>query len=406
MNGASHVRAAITDDAIERLRRRIGIPLKWGGRPRNTYSSIDSIRQFAIGYGDDNPLFNDPEYAAGTRWGALLAPPMYFLTTGVREEVSWTDEEAEAMAGGDPLRGIGQYLSSERWVFVRAVTPGLRLRQKRYLHDLEVRDSSFGGGRVVVLTQRVEYTDDDGHLFALNERSYHHADRKASGESGKYRDTQILPYTDEQMQQIGQAYDDERRRGAEQIFVSEISVGDQLPEIVKGPLTLTDMICYHVGLGWSGIAAGPLKLAHQSRKKVPGFYTRNSLNGFDVAQRCHWEHEFAQELGHPAAYDYGAMRTNWMVHLLTNWMGDDAWISRLSARARRFNYIGDTQWMRGRIERVDAGASPPAVDVSIEGVNQRGETTCTGEATVLVCGSDGAPPRLPELRIDSLPTRL
>ena len=76
-------------------------------------------------------------------------------------------------------------------------------------------------------------------------------------------------------------------------------------------------------------------------------------------------------------------------------------------RAPRFNYIGDTQWMRGRIERVEAASSLPAVDVSIEGVNQRGETTCTGEATVLLCGPDGVPPLLPELRIDDLlPTKL
>jgi acyl dehydratase len=396
----------ITDEAVERLRRRIGIPVKWGGRPRNTYSSADSIRQFATGYGDDNPLFTDPEYAEGTRWKALLAPPMYFMSTGVHGPVTWSDEQTEAMSGGDPLRGIGQYLSSERWAFVRPVTPGIRLWQKRYLHDVEIRESSFGGGRVAVLTQRVEYTDDEGALFALNERSYHHADRQASGQSGKYRDIKILPYSDEQMDEIGQAYDAEWRRGAGKLLVGDVSPGDVLPQIVKGPLTVTDVICYHVGLGWGGMSAGPLKLAHRNRKRIPGFYTKNSLNVFDVAQRCHWESEFAQELGHPAAYDYGAMRTNWMVHLVTNWMGDDAWISRLSARARRFNYLGDTQWMRGRVRSVDASASPPAVDIEVEGVNQRGETTCTGEATVLLCGPDGTPPEPPELTVADLPGKL
>jgi acyl dehydratase len=396
----------ITDAAVERLRRRIGIPIRWGGLPRNTYSSLDSIREFTIGYGDDNPLFTDPEYAETTGWSTLLAPPMYFMSTGVRGEVKWTDEQAEAMSGGDPMRGVGQYLTSERWAFVRPVTPGIRLRQKRYLHDVEVRESAFGGGRVVVQTHRVEYTDDEDRLFAVNERSYHHADRKASGDSGKYRELQIVPYTEEQLEEIGRAYDAEWRRGPEKLLVIDVSVGSELPKIVKGPLTTTDIICYHVGIGWGGVTTGPLKLAHKNQKRKPGFYTRNSLNVFDVAQRCHWEQDYAQELGHPAAYDYGAMRTNWMVHLLTNWMGDDAWISRLSARARRFNYIGDTQWMQGRVERVEPSGSSPSVDIAVEGINQRGETTFTGDATILLCDSDGARPVLPELRVDDLPDRL
>ena len=247
------------------------------------------------------------------------------------------------------------------------------------------------------LTERVEYSDDDDRLFALNERTYHHADRSSSRETGKYRDVEVLPYSDEQMSEIASTYDNEWRRGADKLRINDLEIGRELPQIVKGPLTLTDIICYHVGLGWGGMLAGPLKLAYKNRKRIPGFYTRNNLNVYDVAQRCHWENEFAQELGQPAAYDYGAMRTNWMVHLLTNWMGDDAWISSLSARARRFNYIGDTQWMRGRVETVHSERVPPSVDVTVEGVNQRNETTCTGRATVLVSTAGGSPPPLPEL---------
>ncbi len=29
----------------------------------------------ANAYGDDNPLFTDPDYAAGTRWDGPIAPP-------------------------------------------------------------------------------------------------------------------------------------------------------------------------------------------------------------------------------------------------------------------------------------------------------------------------------------------
>lgn len=401
------VTPAITDAAIERLQHRVGIPVKWGDRPRNTFASVDSIREFAFGYGDDNPLFTNPEYAAGTRWGELLAPPLYFISTGIGGRAKLTHEQAEAMSGGDPLRGVGQYMSSDRWAFIRPLTPGIRLWRSQYLDGVEVRDSDFGGGRVVVLTHRVVYTDDADQIYAVNERVYHHAERKASGEKGKYREVSLAPYSDAQLDAIYAAYEQESRRGAEKLTIDKVTEGDNLPEIVKGPLTVTDIICHHVAAGWGAMAGGPLKLAYRNRMRIPGFYTKNALNVYDVAQRSHWEAEFARELGQPAAYDYGAMRTNWVAHLITNWMGDDAWLSRLSTRMRRFNYVGDTQWMRGRVERVNIDADPPEVEIAVQAVNQRDETTCQGRATVLLAKADGLPPEPPPLAtISDLPARL
>ena len=41
------------------------------------------------------------------------------------------------------------------------------------------------------------------------------------------------------------------------------------------------------------------------------------------------------------------MRETWLIHLCTDWMGDDAWLWKLDCEFRRFNYVGDTQWLRG-----------------------------------------------------------
>jgi acyl dehydratase len=396
--------AQITDEAIDRLRKRVGIPAKRLDRPRNTVASEDSIRDFAIGYGDDNPLFVEPSYGASTRWGGMVAPPLYFLSTGTRAELQLTDSESEAMAGGDPLRGVGQYLSSESWELFAPVTPGLRLFRSRHLHEVDVRDSSFGGGRVAVLTNRVQYADAGGRLYAINDRTYHHAERRKSAERGKYAAVELHHYSDEEIEAITESCAGESRRGPEKLRATDLTIGESLPQVVKGPLTVTDIIYYHIGIGMGG-TDGPLGLAHRSRKRSPGWFTPNTLNVPDIVQRCHWESEFAQELGQPAAYDYGMMRTNWMVHLLTNWMGDDAWVSRLTVSARRFNYLGDTQWIRGRVAAIDGQASVPSVEVEIEGINQRGETTCTGAATILVCAEDGTPPNLSHTSIPELQDR-
>ncbi|WP_206208822.1 FAS1-like dehydratase domain-containing protein, partial [Vogesella mureinivorans] len=41
----------------------------------------DAIRHYAHGIGDDNPLWCDPEYAATTKYGSIVALPSFLFTT-------------------------------------------------------------------------------------------------------------------------------------------------------------------------------------------------------------------------------------------------------------------------------------------------------------------------------------
>ena len=43
----------------------------------NHEASRDVVRHYAWGIGDDNPLWSDTDYAAGTRWGRIIAPPTF-----------------------------------------------------------------------------------------------------------------------------------------------------------------------------------------------------------------------------------------------------------------------------------------------------------------------------------------
>jgi hypothetical protein len=78
-------------------------------------------------------------------------------------------------------------------------------------------------------------------------------------------------------------------------------------------------------------------------------------------------------------------------------MGDDAWLWRLDCEFRKFNWVGDTHWMRGRVTRkylADGGRA--AVDLDIWGENQRGEITTPGHATILLPSREQGDVRLPE----------
>ncbi|MGZ4676997.1 MAG: FAS1-like dehydratase domain-containing protein [Acidimicrobiia bacterium] len=69
------VSGVITDVGVERLRARIGIPEPHPQPPCYTLPTVDTFRNVAQAYGDDNPLWSDEEHARTTRWEGLLAPP-------------------------------------------------------------------------------------------------------------------------------------------------------------------------------------------------------------------------------------------------------------------------------------------------------------------------------------------
>ncbi len=102
----------------------------------------------------------------------------------------------------------------------------------------------------------------------------------------------------------------------------------------------------------------------------------------------------AEAVGVPGAYDYGPQRVSWIGTLLTNWMGDDAFLKRLRVECRRFNVYGDTQWCKGRVVRKYIHDGYALVDVEIRAENQRGEATAPGFATVALPSRDPALPWL------------
>ena len=225
-------------------------------------------------------------------------------------------------------------------------------------------------------------------------------DREKARERKKYDDTPITPYTDEQIAEIDAVYagERERRRGDQPRYWEDVSEGDELGPIVKGPLRVTDMVCWHVGMGMGLYGVKALRLGYDQRQRVPRFFRPDDLNVPDVQQRVHWDPEWARRAGNPAIYDYGRMRETWLIHLCTDWMGDDAWLWKLDCEFRRFNYVGDTHWLRGRVTRKFlAEGDRPAVELDVWGENQRGEVTTPGHATILLPSRSHGEVRLPDV---------
>ncbi len=384
------------------MRARIGVTQPHPQPPWYRDPGTDAFRQVSEACGDDNPLWCDPDYGASTVWGGPIASPnLNGGDTLIGEnEVTDLDAATRTLLKGDPLKGAHAYYAGSFREWWAPLRPHTRVTRRNALVGVHDKSSEFADRTVHEWTGEVFAAPD--HMLSGQYRLMIRTDRRsveAKGGDGKYGDIEIAPYTAEQIAEIDELYASERdrRRGPQPRWFEDVDVGDELGPLVKGPLRVTDIVVWHAGMGMGLYGVKALRLAHDQRQRVPGFFRLDELNIPDVHQRVHWDPEWARRAGNPAIYDYGRMRETWLVHLCTDWMGDAAWLWKLEVEFRKFNYVGDTHWMRGRVtRRYLTEGDRPAVDVEIEGTNQRGEVTCPGKATILLPSREHGDVRLPE----------
>ena len=388
------VAGKITDADIARVRAQIDIPRPARVKRHEPAPSENGISHFAFSYGDDNPLWHDPDYGRGTRWRGQIAPPAYLDICGVDETPPPTPELKKLFAG--LFRGVGEYHSGTKWEYYRPVAPGDAVYFDQVIANVDVRENSkFSGSRAVHLIYRDLYVDRFGYPLGMDEKLMISAERGGSKKTAKHADIQQATYTDEDMAKIDAVYAAEIVRGAEPRWWEDVEVGASVQPVAKGPLLVTDIIADHLGRGMGHYGHGPLRFAWKMRQRMPNFYTKNGSGIPDVVQRLHWEAEWAGRIGLPIPYDYGYMRTRWLGHAVTNWMGDDAWLWKFHDQIRGFNFIGDWHIMAGTVTGKRIEGKHCVVELEVTGTNQRGTQTCRATATVMLPSREHGPVVLP-----------
>ncbi|MDG2003751.1 MAG: MaoC family dehydratase N-terminal domain-containing protein [Novosphingobium sp.] len=394
------IRNRLTDESVDLMRRRIGYAnptLRTGAidEPWNINCTDDAVRRFVLCIGDDNPLFTDPDYAKQTRWGGVIAPPAFEKSMGLNRAPELEPEEAKITSKA--LRGVQLFHSGGENFYYAPIMEGEKLYRSRYVKQVEDKQSEYSG-RSVIVTNGLCLWDDDDKVAVDGVDWFIHAERKKkAGGKEKYAKEQPASYTDEDLAEIEEAYDAEYRRGADTLWFEDVVPGSSLPRMVKGPLTVTDLMSLHMGAGWLIYGGWPNRLAYENRKKLRGFYNRDEYNAWDTIQRVHWDKELAEKVGVRMMYDIGPVRQFHVSNYLTNFVGDDAWIYRVRFEFRRFNYIGDVTWMTGEITevRVDEKLGP-LIEITLRGTNQRGSDNITASATVLLPSKVHGPVKLPQ----------
>jgi acyl dehydratase len=392
--------AALTDEDIERARLLVGVDVASKQQELITTASYDSIRNFAQGLGDDNPLYTTEDYGLQTRWGSQVAPGSMSHIIGAPMLGDPMPDDVKAASRG-LFRGIHVFVSGGSTEWYRPIYPGDRLYSYNGEESVEVKESEFAG-RSVVQVRRDVQLNQRGEVVSVHRILRILTERSTAKKKGKYSSIEPASYTDEDIERIDAIYAAEKRRGAEPRYYEDVAAGDAMPAMVKGPLTVTEVIAFHAGgYGFTPYGLKSSRLAYANRTRIPAFFIKNEMGVPDVAQRLHWDSEWAKAIGNPMAYDYGVMRETWFHHYVTDWAGDDAFVVRQHDSMRKFNYQGDAQFLSGEVTGKREENGQHLVDLKMTMTNQRGVETSFGEATVALPSREHGAALLPAVPQDT-----
>jgi acyl dehydratase len=346
----------ITPEALAALQARLGQPVP-RPEPYIEVATRDAIRHWAHGIGDRNPY-----------WArAGVAPPTILFAL---------DRIVSGYVGGLP--GIHAMYAGTDFRWERPIRQDERVIGDSVLHALIEKPSTFAR-RAIQQIYRTTFTNQRGERVAEADSWCFRTERDTARQRGKYAAHARPRYSAEELAAIKRAYASEDIRGSTPRYWDDVSVGEAVPTVVKGPLTVTSVVAFVQG--WGSLYVRAHGLAFDLFERHPALGIANDFGVPEPPERVHWDEALARAVGVPGAYDYGPERVAWLGHVVTNWIGDAGFLRRLTVRVLRHNLIGDTTWCRGRVTAKAAGG---VVSLELSGTNQRGETIAAGTAEVVL----------------------
>jgi acyl dehydratase len=379
----------IDEAGIAEARSMIGVPLRRDRMRWVNSATPDAIRHFAWGIGDDNPLWTDEQYAGRTRWGQRLAPPCFLYA------VDYT-------VVAPKLPGVQWIYAGTDWTWFDVVRSGDALDSTARLTDVSEK-SGRTFARWVLQTGEVTYTIGD-RVVAVAGTTCARTPRgdALSADTGSVEPDGDVPqdplYTPEQLADIEEQVLAEHPRGAERLTWEDVAVGDVLRPVVKGPLSIVDVVAWYSATQGAEPYGGAHARAVRYRRRHHDWHVNPITGAPDAAGRGHLEASTGRDVGMGGAYDVGPQRISWAGQMLTDWMGDDGFLHRLNVVLRRPNLVGHTTWWRGEVTAKRAASGVAFVDIVLRAENHRGKVSATGEATVALPSQRYGDVRLPLTR--------
>jgi acyl dehydratase len=299
-----------------------------------------------------NPLFNNEEYANTTRYGGIIAAPFY-KESGAMFPTLPADLENGTWAGSNDGGDIEFFLP---------IRPGDAF--KTYAERSTVTDETPAEGSTTrtfavtgsgslynqkgekVLTQttfgRNSYTISKGsHASGMaamgsgpvesSENGKPNAEVSGTGQNGSSTGPAGNPfgsrhnYTEDDWALIHQIEDAEVVRGNNTLYWEDVFVADEPAWTIVGPTTTLDMIQFN-GLGI--INSPPMREQLKNKDELNGL----KQDEYGVYHLMIEGHFSEAGMGGSMPIHFMAFGRSLMARLVTNWIGDDGWLSKFSWR--------------------------------------------------------------------------
>ena len=339
----------------------------------------DLIRHFASAMGDPNPLWRNPNYARGTRWGGIIAPPTF------ESCIAYCTAAGRGPDGGLRLPGFNTMAGGNRHEYFGVIRPGDEFRIVDKYLGVEEKAMKGKTYRLFIESGQRTYINQRDEVIAVAiGRSVGTGTPPwiTSDDAALYRDRKRRVFTREELDAVYHQYDEQLegkgRRGKEVRYWEDVVEGEKLKPIGKGPIDTCD-ICSEM-VFWTNYAFA-VKWAVM-RHELPQHPIDPETGGYRYRRDWHVEDALARLMGMPYAFLDGVHAEMMLAHLVTDWMGDDGFVKILDFQNRRINIVGEINWLKGNVMKKYIENSEPLVDLDIWVENQDGLVVTKGTATV------------------------
>ncbi len=318
----------------------------------------NDIRRWVQAMHYPNRLHYDRHYAAESRFKSLVAPASFAVAMddghGAVPACIGKIPNSHLIFGGD-----------EWWFYGPVIKPGDRIHNERYSVDYVVKETSFAGPTCFQRGDNVYYNQ-EGDKIATQRSTGIRYNPDIAREMKALTSTEEPLWSDEQLAEL------EKKKfewiqclhdlGHGKRLYDSVDIGDYLPTRIFGPHTIpsltTEWRAFPQNL-WGAMQRlenGPQDLGwvdemggHEQDGVMEKINPELTDGGYYGPSRGHLFSRYAQRIGMPRGYGYGASMGAYLLDYLSGWAGEWGMVTHCNSQYRGPVFVGDISIQKGEI---------------------------------------------------------